>query len=51
MGGLIVKADMTDLRRLEERLRADMDVLLERIAKLEAEVKELREAVREAVRK
>jgi hypothetical protein len=37
MGGLIVKADMDDLDRLEERLRADMDVLLERIVKLEEE--------------
>jgi cell division protein FtsB len=40
------KADLDDLRRLEARLRAEMGVLLERIAKLEAEVKELREAVR-----
>jgi cell division protein FtsB len=46
VSGLIVKADMGDLRRLEERLRKEMDVLLERIAKLEAELKELREAVK-----
>jgi flagellar motility protein MotE (MotC chaperone) len=50
MGGVIVKADMADLRRLKQRLREesrqDMDVLLERIARLEAEVAMLREAVK-----
>jgi cell division protein FtsB len=37
MGGVIIKVDLDDLDRLEERLRADMDVLLERVAKLEEE--------------
>jgi hypothetical protein len=42
MGGFRVGADMIDLRRLEARLHAEMDVLLERIAKLEALLDSLR---------